>query len=124
MVRMVSAIDTLLHPFVVTPMIYHNFQAFSDIARPVRAIADLAAAALALPVPGVSRHAFLRAAADLCELIARAGLSHHRPAFGIDTVTIAGREAWVGATAVHPTPFCTLLRLEKEAARPQPRVLL
>jgi poly(3-hydroxybutyrate) depolymerase len=124
MVRMVSAIDTLLHPFVVTPMIYHNFQAFSDIARPVRAITELAAAALALPVPGVSRHAFLRAAAALCELIARAGLSHHRPAFGIDTVTIGGREAAVRETAVHQTPFCTLLRLEKEATGPQPRVLL
>ena len=105
-------------------MIYHNFQAFSDIARPVRAITELAAAALALPVPGVSRHAFLRAAAALCELIARAGLSHHRPAFGIDTVTIGGREAAVRETAVHQTPFCTLLRLEKEAAGPQPRVLL
>src|SRR6266436_6714928 len=123
MVRMVSAIDTLLHPLVVTPMIYHNFQAFSDIARPVRAIAELAAAALAQPVPGVSRHAFLRAAAALCELIARAGLSHRRPAFGIDAVTIGGREAAVRETAVHQTPFCTLLRLEKEAG-PQPRVLL
>src|SRR2546429_3337347 len=44
MVRMVSAIDTLLSRLVVTPMIYHNFQAFSNIARPVRAIAELAAA--------------------------------------------------------------------------------
>jgi len=121
---MVSAIDTLLHPLVVTLMIYHNFQAFSDIARPVRAIAELAAAALAQPVPGVSRHAFLRAAAALCELIARAGLSHYRPAFGIDTVTVGGREAAVRETAVHQTPFCTLLRLEKETAGPQPRVLL
>ena len=105
-------------------MIYHNFQAFSDIARPVRAIAELAATALVQPEPGVSRHAFLRAAAALCELIARAGLSHHRPAFGIDTVTIGGREAAVRETAVHQTPFCTLLRLEKEPAGPQPRVLL
>jgi poly(3-hydroxybutyrate) depolymerase len=121
---MVSAIDTLLHPLVVTPMIYHNFQAFSDIARPVRAIAELAAAALAQPVPGVSRHAFLRAAAALCELIARAGLSHRRPAFGIDTVTIDGRKAAVREAAVHQTPFCTLLRLEKEPMGPQPRVLL
>src|SRR6202045_651942 len=105
-------------------MIYHNFQAFSDIARPVRAIAELAAAALAQPVPGVSRHAFLRAAAALCELIARAGLSHRRPAFGIDPVTIDGRKAAVREAAVHQTPFCTLLRLEKEPTGPQPRVLL
>src|SRR5437667_12856783 len=100
--RMVPAIDTLLHPLVVTPMIYHNFQAFSDIAGPVRAIAELAAAALAQPVPGVSRHAFLRAVAALCELTAP-GLSHRRPAFGINTVTIGGREAAVRETAVHQT---------------------
>ncbi len=106
-------------------MIYHNFQAFSDITRPVRAVAELAAASLAHPVPGMSRHALLRAAAALCELVARAGLSHRRPAFGIDTVTVAGREAAVRETAVHRTPFCTLLRLEKEpAGLPQPRVLL
>jgi poly(3-hydroxybutyrate) depolymerase len=105
-------------------MIYHNFQAFSDVARPVRAIAELAAVALAQPVPGVSRHAFLRAAAAVCELIARAGLSRRRPAFGIHTVTIDGRKAAVREAAVHQTPFCTLLRLEKEPAGPQPRVLL
>src|SRR6266481_6473938 len=124
MVRMVSAIDTLLHPLVVTPMIYHNFQAFSDIARPVRAIAELAAVALAQPVPGVSRHAFLRAASALCELVARAGLSHRRPAFGIDVVKIADRRVAVRETIIHRTPFCTLLRLEKEVAAVQPRVLL
>ena len=105
-------------------MICHNFQAFSDIAGPVRAIAELAAAALAQPMPGVSRHAFLRAVAALCELTARAGLSHRRPAFGINTVTIGGREAAVRETAVHQTPFCTLLRLEKDLTAPQPRVLL
>jgi hypothetical protein len=49
---MVSAIDTLLHPIVVTSMIYHNFQAFSDVATPVRAIAELTAAALVHELPG------------------------------------------------------------------------
>jgi len=105
-------------------MIYHNFQALSDIARPVRAIAEAAAASLAQPVPGMSRNAGLRAAAALCELVARAGLRHRRPAFGIDTVTIGDRGVAVRETEVHRTPFCTLLRLEKDLAAPQPRVLL
>jgi poly(3-hydroxybutyrate) depolymerase len=105
-------------------MIYQSFQAFSDIARPVRAIADMAAAAFGQPVPELSRNALLRAAAALCELVARAGLSHRRPAFGIDTVKIADRSVAVRETVVHRTPFCTLLRLEKEVAAPQPRVLL
>jgi polyhydroxyalkanoate depolymerase len=106
------------------PMIYQNFQAFSDIARPGRAIADMAAAAFAQPVPGLPRNTFLRAAAALCELVARAGLSHRRPAFGIDTIEIDGRRVAVRETAIHRTPFCTLLRLERETAATQPRVLL
>jgi poly(3-hydroxybutyrate) depolymerase len=105
-------------------MIYQNFQAFSDLAKPVRAIADMAAAAFGQPLPGLSRNALLRAAAALCELVARAGLSHRRPAFGIDAVKIADRSVAVRETIIHRTPFCTLLRLEKEVAAVQPRVLL
>jgi poly(3-hydroxybutyrate) depolymerase len=106
-------------------VIYQNFQAYSDIARPVRAIADMAAAAaLVQPLPGLSRNAFQRAGAALCQLVARAGLSHRRPAFGIDTVSIHGRLVAVRERAVHQTPFCTLLHLEKDLVTAQPRVLL
>jgi hypothetical protein len=38
--------------------------------------------------PGVPPHALLRAVAPLCELVVSAGLSHRRPAFGIDSVRI------------------------------------
>jgi len=105
-------------------VIYQNFQAYSDIAGPVRAIADMAAAALVQPLPGLSRNTFQRAVAALCQLIARAGLSHRRPAFGIDTVNIRDRLVAVRETAVHQTPFCTLLHLEKDLVVAQPRVLL
>jgi poly(3-hydroxybutyrate) depolymerase len=105
-------------------VIYQNFQAYSDVAGPMRAIADMAAAALAQPLPGLSRNAFQRAVAALCQLVARAGLSHRRPAFGIDSVNIRDRLVAVRETAVHQTPFCTLLRLEKDLVVAQPRVLL
>jgi polyhydroxyalkanoate depolymerase len=108
----------------VTLLIYQNFQAYSDFARPVRAIADLAAAALAQPLPGLSRNTFQQAVAALCQLVARAGLTHRRPAFGIDTVNIRDRIVAVRETAVHQTPFCTLLHLEKDLVTAQPRVLL
>jgi polyhydroxyalkanoate depolymerase len=105
-------------------MIYQNFQAYSDMAGPVQAIAGMAAAALAHPPLGMSRNGPHRAGAAICELIARARLSHRRPAFGIKTVDIGGRLAAVRETAVHRIPFCTLLRLEKDPAVDQPRVLL
>jgi len=54
----------------------------------VRAIADIAAGALVQSVPGLSRNAFQRAIAGLCQLVAGAGLSHRRPAFGIDSINI------------------------------------
>src|SRR5947207_3110240 len=76
------------------------------------------------PLPGLSRNAVQRSLAAICELVARAGLSHRRPAFGIDTVTIQNRLVAVRETAIHRTPFCTLLRLEKDLTAPQPRVLL
>jgi poly(3-hydroxybutyrate) depolymerase len=94
------------------------------LAGLVRAFADMAGAALAHPLPGMSRYGLHRAGAAIYKLVARARLSHHRPAFGIDTVDIGGRLAAVWETAVHRTPFCTLLRLEKDVAAAQPRVLL
>jgi poly(3-hydroxybutyrate) depolymerase len=108
----------------VTLVNYQNFQAYSDFAGPVRAIADMAAAALLQPLPGLSRSTSQRAVAALCQLVARAGLSHRRPAFGIDTVNIGGRTVAVRETAFHRTPFCTLLHLEKGLVAAQPRVLL
>ena len=105
-------------------MIYQNFQAYSDMAGPVRTIADIAANVLAYPLPGLSRNALHRACAALCALVARAGLSHQRPPFGIDTVEIDGRLTAVRETAVHRTPFCTLLHLEKDQVKTQPRILL
>jgi poly(3-hydroxybutyrate) depolymerase len=105
-------------------MIYHNFQSYSDFAGPLRAAANLAAAALMYPPQGTPCNAFVRAIAAICELIARAGLSHRRPAFGIDSVTIGGRLVAIREVAIHRTPFCTLLRLEKDAEVVQPRILL
>ena len=57
------------------------------------------------------------------ELIARAGLTHDRPAFGINQVT--GRPRGGGTRAVCArTPFGTLLRFRKDVDVAQPRVLL
>ena len=118
---------------------YRNFLAFTDAVAPLRSLAGMAAAALMpappdAPRPDTSRpdisrsdpsqNEVQRAVAALCELIARAGLSHRRPAFGIDQVEVAGRPVAVREVAVHRTPFCTLLRFEKELAAAQPRVLL
>ncbi len=105
-------------------MIYQNFQTYADTVAPLRGLANMAAAALAFPLPGISGGAAPRAVAAICELIARAGLSHRRPAFGIDRAPVGGRSVAVGEVATHRTPFGTLLHFEKDPGPVQPRVLL
>ncbi len=105
-------------------MIYQNFEACAAGLAPWRGLANLAAAALGTPMPGLSRHAVQRAIAALCVLIARAGLTHRRPAFGIDHAMVGGRHVPVREVTVHRTAFSTLLHFAKEAAPPAPRLLL
>jgi poly(3-hydroxybutyrate) depolymerase len=105
-------------------MLYLGFQTCADLAVPLRALSNSAAAALSQPLSADPRHALPRALAAVCELIARAGLSHRRPAFGIDRVEIGGQPVAVREIAMHRTPFCTLLHFAKDGVAAQPPVLL
>ena len=58
------------------------------------------AAAIGQPLAGVTDNAVLRNLTAAYELIARAGLTHARPAFGIDSVMVGNRE--VGVTRSRP----------------------
>ena len=64
-------------------MLYQAYQAHSDIMVPVRTWAGSALRALGLPLAGALDNAVLRNLTAAYELIARAGLTHARPAFGI-----------------------------------------
>jgi polyhydroxyalkanoate depolymerase len=57
-------------------------------------------------------------------MIARTGLTHVRPPFGIDRVRIGDADVAVREHVVDRTPFATLLRFRKDLERDQPRVLL
>src|ERR1700737_1452290 len=105
-------------------MLYQAYQAQSDIMVPVRAWAGRALQVMGGPWVGIADNAVLRNLTAAYELIARAGLTHDRPAFGISDVKVgdggvAGREQ-----AVLATPFGTLLRFRKDVDMAQPRVLL
>ena len=58
------------------------------------------------------------------ELISRAGLTHERPAFGINQVTVGNQEVAVTEEPAHVTPFATLLHFKKDIEQAQPRVLV
>jgi len=105
-------------------MLYQAYQAHSDIMIPVRSWAGTALRTLGQPLMGIADNAVLRNLTAAYELIARAGLTHARPAFGVDGVTVGNRESAVHEHAALTTPFGTLLHFKKDVDTPQPRVLL
>ena len=105
-------------------MLYQAYQAHSDIMIPVRNWAGTALRTLGQPLMGMADNAVLRNLTAAYELIARAGLTHARPAFGVDGVTVGNREIAVHEHPALTTPFGTLLHFKKDVHTPQPRVLL
>jgi polyhydroxyalkanoate depolymerase len=103
-------------------MLYQAYQAHSDIMVPVRAWAGAALHAFA-PLNGFSPPAIKNLTAAY-ELIARAGLTHVRPPYGIETVMVGNEELPVTEETAHATPFGTLLHFAKDVGAAQPRVLL
>ena len=105
-------------------MLYQAYQAHADIMRPVRWIAGFAAMSVGETLNGAARPNALSNLTAAYELIARAGLTHERPAYGIKSVMIENREVGVREKVVQATAFGTLLHFKKDTALAQPRVLL
>jgi poly(3-hydroxybutyrate) depolymerase len=103
-------------------MLYLAYQTQSDIMVPVRAWAAMAVAAGGSSL--LAENSARRNLTAAYELIARAGLSHTRPAFGIGSVTVGNSEVEVSEEAAAATPFGTLLHFKKHAGTAQPRVLM
>jgi poly(3-hydroxybutyrate) depolymerase len=105
-------------------MLYQAYQAQADLMAPIRALAGKAAAMLGERLNGAVRPSVMSNLTAAYELIARAGLTHARPPFGIDMVTVGNREVAVTEQAADVTPFGTLLHFKKDIEQAQPRVLL
>jgi polyhydroxyalkanoate depolymerase len=105
-------------------MLYQVYQTHSDVMEPVRTWASSALRAIGQPLVGVTDNAVLRNLSAAYELISRASLSHDRPAFGIDRITVGNREVAVSERAALTTAFGTLLHFKKDVDIAQPRVLL
>ena len=105
-------------------MLYQAYQAHCDMMGPLRAMASGAMSAIGIPLVGLSNTPVLRNLTAVYELISRAGLTHERPPFGIDTVMVGNRPVAVTEDAALTTPFGTLLHFRKDIDMAQPRVLL
>ncbi|HKT18756.1 MAG TPA: polyhydroxyalkanoate depolymerase [Stellaceae bacterium] len=105
-------------------MLYQAYQAHSDAFAPLRLIARAGQEFFNHPWLAFRDHPALRHLAATCELVARAGISHRRPEFGIATTLVAGEPVAVREEAVERTPFCTLLHFRKEKPVVESSVLL
>src|SRR5262245_55822770 len=105
-------------------MLYQVYQAHADIMVPVRRLAGTALRSVGKHLNGSSRPTVVSNLTAAYELIARAGLTHERPLYGIDSIAISGREVRVTERSVDVTPFGTLLHFRKDIVLAQPRVLL
>ena len=104
-------------------MLYQAYQLQSDLMSPLRLLAQQASASLWLQK---TERSLVRRLSAASEVISRMRLTHARPAYGIDTVTVAGEEIPVTEETVMSAPFGTLLRFRKVDAggEVQPPVLL
>ncbi len=105
-------------------MIYQTYQAHSDLMWPLRTVAKNSLPALkrARDVPGEGMA--LRKLAAACEVFVLAALTHERPPFRIDSVTVGEREVPIVEERTLVTPFGTLLHFAKQVPDPGPRVLI
>ncbi len=104
-------------------MLYLAYQTHADIMVPVRLFAEAGLNALA-PWAAAEDLKVLRNLTAAYELITRAGLTHERPPYGIDSVRVGNREVAVHEEALDVTPFGTLLRFKKDLDVAQPKVLV
>jgi poly(3-hydroxybutyrate) depolymerase len=104
-------------------MLYLAYQTQADIMEPVRSFARASLDALG-PLAASHELKMLRNVTAAYELIARAGLTHVRPPYGINSVPVGNREVPVTEEPLNKTPFGTLLRFRKDVELAQPKVMV
>jgi len=106
------------------PMLYGAYQAQVDMMAPAKAFAKFLVGAIELLPSSLRDDPVVRWFSANNEMLARSGLTHSRPPFGIDVVRVDGRPVAVHEEAVETTPFGTLLHFAKDTDEVQPKVLV
>ena len=93
-------------------------------ARPINAWASMLRTAWTHPFNLAAGFPPARALAAAAELVERATAEYPKPTFGLEKTVVEGREVAVREQLVHETPFCRLLRFERDVQRDDPKVLI
>jgi polyhydroxyalkanoate depolymerase len=105
-------------------MLYQLYQPYEDASMLLRTAAGSMSAMLARLPMGLPNALPIRSLRAAYDLFNDTRITHERPPFGIDDVVVNGEVVQVKENAVDVTPFCTLVRFEKETSEPLPKVLL
>ncbi len=104
-------------------MLYQMYQAQSDLLAPARAAAGLWLDLLG-QMPRLKQLPAVKLMAAGAELFTTAVVTQARRPFGITAVEMDNRAVAVTERVITSTPFCSLMRFEKDSLTPQPKVLL
>jgi poly(3-hydroxybutyrate) depolymerase len=105
-------------------MLYTLYDLHLAAWEPVRQLAKAGEALFTHPYLPFSYTHSGRAAAAVCELVERGTRRYRKPDFGLETVSIGGRELPIREEAVLEDPFCRLLHFRHEGAHEKPRLLV
>ena len=105
-------------------MMYHAYQAQSDLLRPLRQMAKVHGAMLGTEPPQPGLASVTRPSMAASKVFELSEVTHHRPAWRIDSVVVKGEPQPVVEEVVARTPFAELLRFHKPGVGPQPKLLV
>jgi poly(3-hydroxybutyrate) depolymerase len=111
-------------------MLYQLHEMQRSFLTPLMQWADASSKLFSNPVSPFAHTPFSQRIAAGYELMYRLGKEYTKPAFGIDTTTVAGETVGIMERTIVVKPFCKLLHFKKDlndkkfAALKQPKVLL
>jgi poly(3-hydroxybutyrate) depolymerase len=103
---------------------YQLYQAQADFVGQMRGWASVASTMLHTPLGDALAPYGLRPVTAGFDMMARAGITHTRPAFGITSVTVDDVDVPVVEEIADATPFATLLHFKKALTTETPPVLI
>jgi poly(3-hydroxybutyrate) depolymerase len=105
-------------------MLYQMYQAQADFMDPLRAMARTTSRLMKTVTPHEPYGLALRHINAAFEVFGYSGVTHKRPAYGIEKVQVGNGLVDVTDETVFSTPFASLVHFKKDTDRKQPKVLL
>ncbi len=105
-------------------MMYQAYQAQSDLLRPLRHLAKAHGAMLGTEPPQPGLASMGRPGMAASKVFELSEVTHRRPPWRIDSVTVKGEEQPVVEEIALRTPFADLLRFRKPGVSGQPKLLV